>query len=49
MEEKACTLLLNDGAVYHGFSFGHYNDTSGEIGTLLNTIRIFPTLRKILY
>lgn len=36
MDQKSpCSLVLNDGNVYHGYSFGYDDETSGEIGKKL--------------
>ncbi|XKL69172.1 hypothetical protein PGB90_006941 [Kerria lacca] len=31
MDTKSCSLILNDGTIYHGYSFGFSNEISGEI------------------
>lgn len=35
-----CSLLVSDGTVYHGYSFGFTEDADGEIGRLF-TIQTF--------
>lgn len=48
-EETHCALVLNDGNVYHGYSFGCNENGSGEIGKYTaSKTAIVALLRKIL-